>query len=97
MSSNNLNGLYVGLGGLHVGNSDYHRVEEIRKNFSGYLGISCYGDVRLAKEMQEKGVDYATFGSFFKSPTKLASEVVDLEVLTQAQSKLFSRLYEGQA
>lgn len=78
----------LGLSGLHVGKSDHHRVEEIRKNFSGYLGISCYGDVGLAKELQDKGVDYVAFGSFFRSPTKPASAVVELEVLRQAKEEL---------
>ena len=78
----------LGLSGLHVGKSDHHRVEEVRKKFSGYLGISCYGDVGLAKEMQDKGVDYVAFGSFFQSPTKPASAVVELEVLRLAKEEL---------
>lgn len=78
----------LGLSGLHVGKSEHHRVEEIRKKFSGYLGISCYGDVVLAKGMQDKGVDYVAFGSFFSSPTKPTSIVVDLEVLSLAKEQL---------
>jgi len=78
----------LGLSGLHIGKSDYHRIKEIRKNFSGCLGVSCYGDVSFAKEMQELGIDYVAFGSFFTSPTKPNSNVVDLEVLTQAQHEL---------
>jgi len=78
----------LGLSGLHVGKSDHHRVEEIRKIFFGYLGISCYGDIALAKQMQDLGVDYVAFGSFFKSPTKPASAVVDLEVLSKAKEEL---------
>lgn len=80
--------LELGLSGLHVGKSDHYRVEQIRKNFSGYLGISCYGNVEFAKEMQNKGADYVAFGSFFKSPTKPASAVVDLEVLFKAKEQL---------
>jgi len=78
----------LGLSGLHIGKSDYHRIEEIRKNFSGYLGVSCYGDVSFAKEMQELGIDYVAFGSFFASPTKPHSNVVDLEVLKKAKQEL---------
>lgn len=78
----------LGLSGLHIGKSDHHRVKEIRENFSGYLGVSCYGDVKFAKEMQNKGVDYVAFGSFFSSPTKPDSCVVDLEILTQAKEQL---------
>ncbi len=76
------------MSGLHIGKSDHHRVQEIRKNFSGYLGISCYGDVAFAKEVQEAGVDYVAFGSFFSSPTKPDSNVVDFSVLTQAKDEL---------
>lgn len=78
----------LGTSGLHVGKSDHHRVEEIRKNFTGYLGISCYGNVEFARQMQDRGVDYVAFGSFFKSPTKPHSAVVDLEVLSQAKKQL---------
>ncbi len=78
----------LGLSGLHIGKSDHHRVDEIRKNFSGYLGVSCYGDVDFAKEMEEKGIDYVAFGSFFSSPTKPNSNIVDLEVLTKAKEQL---------
>jgi len=78
----------LGLSGLHVGKSDYHRIEEIRKNFSGYLGVSCYGDVSFAKKMEESGIDYVAFGSFFASPTKPHSNVVDLKVLKKAKEAL---------
>ena len=78
----------LGLSGLHVGKSDYYRIEEIRKNFSGYLGVSCYGDVAFAKEMQKLGIDYVAFGSFFASPTKPNSSIVDLEVLKIAKEEL---------
>jgi len=78
----------LGLSGLHIGKSDHHRVEEIRKNFAGYLGVSCYGDVAFGKKMQDIGVDYVAFGSFFASPTKPHSNVVDLEVLKKAKQEL---------
>ncbi|HHS92869.1 MAG TPA: thiamine phosphate synthase, partial [Campylobacterales bacterium] len=35
------------LDGLHIGKSDHHRFEEIRKNFDGIIGVSCYGDIPL--------------------------------------------------
>jgi thiamine-phosphate pyrophosphorylase len=78
----------LGLSGLHIGKSDHHRVKEIRKDFTGYLGVSCYGDVSFAKEMQDIGVDYVAFGSFFTSPTKPNSNIVDLAVLTLAKKQL---------
>lgn len=74
--------------GLHIGKSDHHRIEEIRKNFGGILGVSCYGDVDLALQMQEIGADYVAFGSFFASPTKPNSAVVPLEIIKEAKSRL---------
>lgn len=78
----------LGLSGLHIGKSDHHRVDEIRKDFKGYLGVSCYGDVAFAKDMEDRGVDYVAFGSFFTSPTKPDSNIIDLEILTQAKEQL---------
>lgn len=74
--------------GLHVGKSDHSRIAQIRKEFKGILGVSCYGDVGLALKMQELGVDYVAFGSFFPSNTKPDSQVVDLSVLQEAKEKL---------
>jgi len=74
--------------GLHVGKSDYEKIDNIRKNFKGILGISCYGDLKTAKIMEEKGADYVAFGSFFTSPTKPQSKVVPKEVLKEAKKLL---------
>lgn len=76
------------LDGLHVGRSDHHRIKEIRRAFKGVLGISCYGDVAFALEMQNLGADYVAFGSFFTSPTKPTSNVVPLETLQIAKERL---------
>lgn len=78
----------LGLSGLHIGKSDHHRVKEIREKFDGYIGVSCYGDIALAKEMQEVGVDYVAFGSFYVSPTKPNANIVDLNILSQAKEEL---------
>eukprot|EP01156_Anaeramoeba_ignava_P018168 Anaeramoba_ignava/a91009_100.p4 GENE.a91009_100~~a91009_100.p4 ORF type:complete len:207 (+),score=14.29 a91009_100:557-1177(+) len=74
--------------GLHVGKSDYHRMKEIRTNFLGYLGVSCYGDIKKAKEMEYLGVDYVAFGSFFASPTKPNAAVVNTNVINEAKNIL---------
>lgn len=78
----------LGLGGLHIGKSDHHRVKEIREKFSGYLGVSCYSNIELAKEMQTIGADYVAFGSFYTSPTKPKANIVNLNILTQAREEL---------
>lgn len=74
--------------GLHVGKSDYENIEYIRKNFKGIVGVSCYDDVKTAKKMEEKGIDYVAFGSFYASPTKPNSKVVSKDVLLEAKSNL---------
>ncbi len=74
--------------GLHIGRSDHHRVEEIRKEYKGVLGISCYGDLILAKSMEEKNVDYVAFGAFFASSTKPNAAVVNKEVIAKAKEEL---------
>lgn len=78
----------LGLSGLHIGKSDHHRVKEIRKEFQGVLGVSCYGSVEFAIEMQDVGVDYVAFGSFFSSPTKPSSNIVPLGTLRIAKNSL---------
>lgn len=78
----------LGLSGLHIGKSDHHRVKDIRERFDGCIGVSCYGDIALAQQMQEVGVDYVAFGSFYVSPTKPNANIVDLNILSQAQEVL---------
>lgn len=63
-------------------------VEEIREKFSGIIGVSCYGNLSLAKEFEKKGADYVAFGSFFSSPTKPNSNIVELEILLEAKKSL---------
>ena len=74
--------------GLHIGKSDHDRFDEIRKNYKGVIGVSCYGDVAMAKDFQDRGADYVAFGSFFTSPTKPNSNIIALEVLKGAHIKL---------
>lgn len=74
--------------GLHIGKSDHDNFEQIRKNFKGLIGVSCYGDIELAKKFEDMGADYVAFGSFFTSPTKPDSNIVDLNTLTMAKDKL---------
>jgi len=74
--------------GLHIGKSDHDRFETIRSNFDGIIGVSCYGDISLAKKFENLGADYVAFGSFFTSPTKPDSNIVPLEILSQAKKEL---------
>lgn len=76
------------LDGLHIGKSDHDRFEEIRKNFQGVIGVSCYGDIPLAKRMQDKGADYVAFGSFYVSPTKPKANIVPFSTISEAKKVL---------
>ena len=73
---------------LHIGKSDHHNFEKIRKEFKGIIGVSCYGNLSLAKEFELKGANYVAFGSFFSSPTKPQSTIVPFDVLTKAKESL---------
>ena len=74
--------------GLHIGKSDHHRFDAIRKDFKGVLGVSCYGDLDLAKDFEKRGANYVAFGSFYTSPTKPSANIIPLEILRDAQVKL---------
>ena len=74
--------------GLHIGKSDYEIFPQIRENFKGILGVSCYGDIEKAKYFESLGADYVAFGSFFSSPTKPDSSIVSLEILQKAKEQL---------
>ncbi len=78
----------LGCDGLHIGKSDHHRFDQIRREYKGILGVSCYGDMEMAKEFEKKGSDYVAFGSFFSSPTKPNSNIVPLETLSRAKDLL---------
>lgn len=78
----------LGCDGLHIGKSDHNRFDEIRKNYKGVIGVSCYGDIDMAKDFEKRGADYVAFGSFFTSPTKPNSNIIALEVLKDAKTRL---------
>ncbi|WP_258443356.1 thiamine phosphate synthase [Helicobacter sp. 16-1353] len=81
--------LKLGVSGLHLGLDDEKiPFSEIRKSFSGMIGISCYGDINRALHYQSLGADYVAFGSIFKSPTKQDSNVIGVEILNRAKSQL---------
>ena len=78
----------LGCDGLHIGKSDHERFSEIREGFKGVIGVSCYGDVEMAKAFKKKGADYVAFGSFFTSPTKPNSNIVPLDTISKAKEAL---------
>lgn len=75
--------------GIHIGKSDYENFTKIRKEFDGIIGVSCYGDLEIAKYFELSGADYVAFGSFYFSPTKPASSVVPIDILRKAKEQLY--------
>ena len=74
--------------GLHIGKDDMP-IAEARSIFKkGIIGVSCYGSVRKALEAEEAGADYVAFGSFYPSPTKPHSGIVNPSVLAKAKTQL---------
>ncbi len=78
----------LGLDGLHIGKEDYDNIQDVRRNFKGILGVSCYNDLNMAKDMQAIGVDYVAFGACFNSPTKPNAPTMDLEIIKKAKDTL---------
>jgi len=76
-------------GGLHIGRDDLP-VEEVRRLLGPgrIIGVSCYGDLDRAADMERRGADYVAFGSFFPSPTKPAAPAIPPEVLSFAKRRL---------
>lgn len=79
----------VDAGGLHIGRDDLP-VEEARRVLGPgrIIGVSCYGDLDRAVDMERRGADYVAFGSFFPSPTKPAAPTIPRELLTLAKRRL---------
>ncbi|RDU55026.1 thiamine phosphate synthase [Helicobacter sp. MIT 00-7814] len=83
---------------LHIGRNthtqtldDTHYLEyfsKVRKQFSGILGASAYGDISLAKKLENLGADYVAFGAIFPSITKPKAPCIGVETLSQAKEVL---------
>ena len=74
--------------GLHVGKNDI-TLSEARKIFTdGIIGVSCYGSVARAEELEKEGASYVAFGSFFPSPTKPKSGIISTNVLDKAKQRV---------
>jgi thiamine-phosphate pyrophosphorylase len=70
--------------GLHIGIDDGN-LQDIRQQWQGILGISCYNDLHRAQTAYEFGADYVAFGAIFPSTTKPKASQANLSTLTQCQ------------
>lgn len=74
--------------GVHVGEED-ENIEKVIEIMKGKIvGVSCYGSIERAKEMEKLGASYVAFGSFYPSPTKPTSKIVPKEIISQAKKEL---------
>ena len=79
----------INASGVHIGKDDIS-IEEAREIIGKdkIIGVSCYGNLNYAEDMQNRGANYVAFGSFFASSTKPHSKVVDKKVLSEAKNRL---------
>jgi thiamine-phosphate pyrophosphorylase len=75
--------------GVHLGQDDTG-VIAARRQLGGeaIIGVSCHGDLELARDAENQGADYVAFGRFFPSHTKPDAPAADTQVLTDAAREL---------
>lgn len=79
----------TGADGVHLGREDASlREARIVLGKSKIIGVSCYGDLDLARQAERDGVDYVAFGSCFPSLTKPGAPRATLDVLHAAHLEL---------
>lgn len=80
--------LDIGADGAHLGREDGDLAAARAALGSGkLLGVSCYDDMRRAREAKRIGADYIAFGSFFASPTKPAAVRAPLTLPAAAKAE----------
>jgi len=74
-------------GGVHLGREDVS-IAEARAALGpeAIIGVSCYGSIERARQLQSEGADYLAFGAMYPSPTKPHAPVAPHDVLTQAKA-----------
>ena len=79
----------VGADGCHIGQKDIDFMTG-RKILgkSKIIGMTCHNSKKLALKAKKFGVDYITFGSFFKSSTKKSAFKANLAILRWAKKKI---------
>ncbi len=75
--------------GVHLGKND-DSIQNARKQLgeNAIIGVSCYNDIKLAKNAQNQGATYVAFGALFPSTTKPDAPQCTLDTITQARQQL---------
>jgi thiamine-phosphate pyrophosphorylase len=72
----------VGADGVHLGEHDASvDVARALLGNGAIIGVSCYDDLRRARNAATEGADYIAFGGFFPSPTKPNARRANLDLL----------------
>ena len=77
------------LDAVHIGMEDISLIQA--RNLVGnncVIGVSCYGNIELAKKAALQGANYVAFGTCFSSPTKPQNLTIDKNVISLAKSIL---------
>lgn len=79
--------LEIGADGVHLGKDD-GELQNVKKILGqdAIIGVSCYNELRLAKNAREQGASYVAFGAFYTSPTKPNAPTASLSLVAQAKS-----------
>ncbi|MCH8542723.1 MAG: thiamine phosphate synthase [Alcanivorax sp.] len=78
-----------GAAGVHIGQQDGAIADaRARLGPQAIIGVTCHGDLALARAAVAEGADYVAFGRFFASQTKPDAPGADLQVLRQARQSL---------
>jgi thiamine-phosphate pyrophosphorylase len=81
--------LETGAHGVHLGQSD-GSVRDARRLLGedAIIGVTCHGDLALARRAQDEGASYVAFGRFYSSNTKPLAKAADPEVLRAARREI---------
>ncbi|PSM52070.1 thiamine phosphate synthase (TMP-TENI domain) [Campylobacter blaseri] len=65
--------------GVHIGKDDKD-ITGAKKTLGNnkIIGVSCYGDMRLALNAQKNGANYVAFGAIFPTDTKKDATICDI-------------------
>lgn len=79
----------IGADGVHLGGEDGDlAAARAALGPARLLGVSCYDDMKRAREAKHIGADYIAFGSFFASPTKPGAVRAPLNLPAAAKAEL---------
>ena len=79
--------LAVDADGVHLGQHDGSIADARRQLGHRKLGVTCHGDIELARRAVEQGADYVAFGRCFPSRTKPEAPPCELSVFAKARDE----------